>query len=108
MVGVRTSLVAGVRWILPRDGGLMPQSPRAVSMCGRLLPRAKICLVQALVAHTLLERHGHPASLRIGVDATGDRPFRAHAWVESRGRVIVGASGRERCMPLSAGGADRP
>ncbi|PYN91815.1 MAG: lasso peptide biosynthesis B2 protein [Candidatus Rokuibacteriota bacterium] len=85
-----------------------PRIAWAVSVTSRYLPLAKNCLVQALVAHTLLERHGHPASLRIGVDATGDRPFRAHAWVESRGRVIVGASGRERCMPLYAGGADRP
>lgn len=80
----------------------------AVSVTSRYLPLAKNCLVEALVAHALLERHGHPASLRIGVSSNGDQRLRAHAWVESQGKVIVGASGRERFTPLRPRGGNRP
>jgi hypothetical protein len=51
---------------------------------------AATCLAQALAAQTLCRRHGHPAVLRLGV-AKGDRgQFKAHAWVISHGRIIIG------------------
>ncbi len=53
------------------------------------MPRAT-CLPQALAAEALLRRAGHPADLRIGVAKTGPGRLLAHAWVECRGRVIVG------------------
>jgi hypothetical protein len=72
----------------------------AVARASRAVPRAT-CLVQALAGAVLLARHGHPASLRIGV--AGGRPRTiAHAWVESEGAVLVGADGRHAYAPLPA------
>ena len=63
----------------------------AVIVASRYVPAAT-CLSQALAARILLEQHGYPARLCIGV-ARGERgQLEAHAWVESQGRVIVGNS----------------
>ena len=59
----------------------------AVTLAGRYVPGAT-CLVQALVAERLLKRAGHPAQMRIGV--SNQPAFRAHAWVESEGKVLLG------------------
>ncbi len=59
----------------------------AVAAAARLIP-GTWCLPQALAAHRLLRAAGYSARLRIGVCRTP--VFRAHAWVESSGRVIVG------------------
>lgn len=56
----------------------------------RLLPQ-RPCLTQALAAHVLLVRHGaHQVELQIGVKRPSDGTFRAHAWLERKGRVLVG------------------
>ncbi|MFQ5678754.1 MAG: lasso peptide biosynthesis B2 protein [Gemmatimonadota bacterium] len=64
---------------------------RAVERVTRRLVRRNPCLPQALVGIILLRRAGVPASLRIGV-AKDDAPssLRAHAWVESDGRILIG------------------
>jgi hypothetical protein len=51
------------------------------------------CLTQALSAHMLLWRHGHPSRICLGVARTEQGDFRAHAWLESQGRIIIGADG---------------
>jgi hypothetical protein len=81
-----------------------PAEPEAVvaalATASRAVPRAT-CLVQALAGAVMLARHGHPASLRIGV--APDRPRElAHAWVESRGAVVLGDDGRDGYVPLPA------
>lgn len=72
----------------------------AVSAVGhRLFPRNP-CLTEAFVAQLMLRRRGFPATLRIGV-ATDEGRFKAHAWVESEGRIIVGGSASpEHFTPL--------
>jgi uncharacterized lipoprotein YddW (UPF0748 family) len=50
------------------------------------------CLTQALATQVLLARLGHHTHLRIGVAKGEDRQLKAHAWVESQGRVIIGGS----------------
>jgi len=60
----------------------------ALGVAARTIPAAT-CLVRALAAQFLLGRHGIESTLRLGVmRAAGE--FRAHAWVECRGRVVVG------------------
>ena len=59
-----------------------------VSVSSRI-PRAS-CLTQALAASILLSRHGHDATLRIGVAKDGRGRLRAHAWLESNGATILG------------------
>jgi hypothetical protein len=79
----------------------------AVVLASRYVPQAT-CLTQALAAQVLLGREGHPAYLRIGVARSERGQFHAHAWVETQGKVVIGASEVERYTPLMAlGGASR-
>jgi hypothetical protein len=81
------------RWLQPKSASAAPAAPSkddivwAVTIAGRYVPGAT-CLVQALVAERMLKRAGHPAQLRIGV--SNQPTFRAHAWVESDGKVLLG------------------
>jgi hypothetical protein len=65
----------------------------AVAKVSRSVPRAT-CLTQALATQWLLRRRGLLSTLQIGV---GRDPrsgaFRAHAWVEHAGRVVIGDHG---------------
>jgi hypothetical protein len=63
----------------------------AVRLASRYVPRAT-CLVQALAAQILLGRHGQAGQVHIGVALDAERGFRAHAWVESEGEVLIGGS----------------
>jgi hypothetical protein len=73
----------------------------AVEAANRHTPGTKACLTQALAVQVLLARAGHPALLHLGV-ARGERgQFRAHAWVESEGKVIIGGPGLEDFTPLT-------
>jgi hypothetical protein len=73
-----------------------PTSPRsrdritwAVTVVAARVPRAS-CLTQALAATLMLARHGHAATLRVGVAKNDDGTLRAHAWLESDGLPILG------------------
>lgn len=61
----------------------------AVEVVSRHLLGEKPCLTQALVAQCLLRRTGYETTLRIGV-SKDERVFRAHAWLEQGGRVVIG------------------
>jgi len=61
----------------------------AVRNASRFLPGAT-CLTQALVGRVLLAQTGHLSALRIGVRKDPVRGFEAHAWLEHRGKVILG------------------
>ncbi len=60
----------------------------AVGVAARRVPGAS-CLTQALALQLLCRRRGYPTQLQIGVERKGSR-FRAHAWVERDGKVIIG------------------
>ena len=60
-----------------------------VAAASRYVPKAS-CLTQALVTATMLRRAGHGASLRIGVSPHAGAKFRAHAWVECDGKIVIG------------------
>jgi len=61
----------------------------AVSGASSYIPEAT-CLTQALAVQILLNRQGILADLRLGVGRNGDGQFKAHAWVEKDGRVLIG------------------
>jgi len=61
----------------------------AVVVTSRYIPFIK-CLAQALVTHILFARHGYASQLRIGVAKDGHERLKAHAWVESQGKIVVG------------------
>ena len=52
------------------------------------------CLTQALAAQVLLEQHGYPTIVRIGVTNASEKgnSFQAHAWLESNGKMVIGQS----------------
>lgn len=80
----------------------------AVSAAARHVPGAGGCLVQALAAERLLRVHGLSACLRIGVASDGGKKLRAHAWVESGGRVVIGGRRLSGYTPLAASGVRAP
>jgi hypothetical protein len=65
------------------------QLVRIVGIASRFVPRAT-CLAQALTVQLLLKQSGRQASLYIGVNGVEGGQLNAHAWVESRGKVITG------------------
>jgi hypothetical protein len=74
----------------------------AVTVASELVPGAA-CLTQALAAQVLVERAGLQSRLQIGVARGKADGLEAHAWLESKGRVVVGGSGVERYAPLLPG-----
>ncbi len=77
--------------LVQTDGSTLVKVQWAVRAAGRRIPWAVTCLTTAICTQTLSEHLGERASLKLGVarDDTGE--FRAHAWVESQGRVVSGA-----------------
>jgi hypothetical protein len=64
----------------------------AVRAIHRALPltlRAS-CLTQALAGWIMLTRHGTPCRIKIGVASPEQHGFKAHAWLETGGRIILG------------------
>lgn len=63
----------------------------AITMVSPHIPGVK-CLARALAAQVMLSQQDYPNQLRIGV---GNRQgqFIAHAWVEHRGRTVIGGIG---------------
>jgi hypothetical protein len=64
----------------------------SVVRASRLFPGRSSCLAEALAGWVLLKREGLPAEVRIGVRRLPGGSLAAHAWVESGGRVLIGAS----------------
>jgi hypothetical protein len=81
----------------PVTCGLAPE--RAAAIVDAALSRLSAqCLTKALVAHYVLGRRGITTDLVVGAAVNGGR-FRAHAWVECEGRILVGA-GTDVYAPL--------
>ena len=57
----------------------------------RRMPWAVTCLTTAIRTQALSDRLEEPTSLKIEVARDEVGEFKAHAWVESQGRVISGA-----------------
>jgi hypothetical protein len=47
-------------------------------------------LTSSLAAMLLLRRKGQHSVLRIGVTRDAEQKFKAHAWLETNGRIIIG------------------
>lgn len=84
-----------------RDQATAEQVVWAVEKAGRRMPRFTTCLTQALAVQFLLSRRGYPALLRIGVSKDKEGEFMAHAWIESKGEVLIGGEELERYTPLT-------
>ena len=73
----------------------------SVAVVSRYIPKMT-CLAQGLAAQFLLQQAGHQARLHIGVDQGEGGRLDAHAWVESRGKVLFGGSNLSRYTHLLA------
>ena len=72
----------------------------AIEATGRRLAGVSTCLVRAIIVEMRLSTPERPLRLTIGVNrAVGD--LRAHAWVDDRRRILIGASAEE-FFPLVA------
>lgn len=79
----------------------------AVTVAGRYTPGGAMCLVKALTTQLLLSRYGYVHRLHIGVAKSDTQSFRAHAWVECQGRVVIGKLSDLGCFqPLPAIGIE--
>lgn len=58
------------------------------------------CLVRALAAQALLERHGYMPRVTIGVRKCKSAGFEAHAWVTCAGEVLIGGREAASYAPL--------
>lgn len=64
----------------------------AITVTSPYMLGVRPCLPQALAAQLLLVRRGFPARLHLGV-AKGDLgQVRAHAWIETDGKIVTGGS----------------
>lgn len=112
-LGMRLLQLQTLRRLLARMADAPARRPRhakhasadrvawAVEVASRHTLGVKSCLTQALAAQVLLARRGYPALLHIGVTRGEREQFRAHAWVESEGKVVIGGSELERFTPLA-------
>ncbi|HNU09135.1 MAG TPA: lasso peptide biosynthesis B2 protein [Pyrinomonadaceae bacterium] len=71
------------------DWKLIERTVLSVKRCCRYVPGAT-CLTQALTVFILLRKNRQPSKLRIGVEKDATKRFRAHAWVEIDGTVVIG------------------
>lgn len=62
---------------------------RSVRSVSRFVPFAS-CLPQALTAMFLIKLKGQHSELKIGVAKDENELFKAHAWLETNGRIIIG------------------
>jgi hypothetical protein len=79
----------------------------AVLKASRFVPGARHCLTQALVAKALLGVDGRPMKLRIGVGKDETGRLIAHAWLESGGTPVFGATHAELSRYASLPQLDR-
>ena len=73
----------------------------SVAVVSPYIPKTT-CLAQALAAQFLLQQAGHRACLHIGVEEAEKGSLKAHAWVESQGRILIGGFDLNRYTHLLA------
>ncbi len=71
----------------------------AIDAASRRVPRAS-CLTQAVAGQILLRRHGIAATFQVGV-IRDHQGFRAHAWIEEGGRILIGGAGSRQFTPMT-------
>lgn len=73
----------------PTDWKQINTIVRAVRAVSPFVPFAN-CLPQALAALLLIKSKGQHSELKIGVAKDDEQHFKAHAWLETNGRIIIG------------------
>jgi hypothetical protein len=73
----------------PADWAQINKIVSSVGFCSRFIPFTS-CLTSALAAMLMMRRKGQHSVLRIGVTRNAEQKFKAHAWLETNGRIIIG------------------
>ena len=73
----------------PTDLSEIQKIVRSVDFFSRFHPFAS-CLTRSLSALLLIKFNGEHAILKIGVAKDEQETFKAHAWLESNGRIVMG------------------
>lgn len=84
--------------------GSRPSAARlvaSVERASRRVPHAT-CLTQAVAAKLLLRRFGYPGRLCVGVARDAGGSYRAHAWLEDGGRILIGGAASRAYARLAA------
>lgn len=103
------------RWIAGWIGGHMQSSQQplgnteamrgvqwAVKSAARRVPWKAECLVQALVARSMLKRRGIDGTLYLGVAKdNSSRGLKAHAWIKCGDECVTGGHGAEQFTVVS-------
>jgi len=63
---------------------------RAVNISSFYSPGAAKCLARALTTEVLMKQQGYSPQLLIGVTKGEQKQLEAHAWIEERGKVVIG------------------
>lgn len=80
----------------------------AVEVAARHVPGVT-CLVQSVVGLEMLRQAGYQAEIQVGINGTPEQPLRAHAWVESEGRILLGGErSASQYIPLSSSARSTP
>jgi hypothetical protein len=105
LCSVTTLLPRGEAAVIDDDPARVERIAWLVAAAGRRGRRRPSCLEEALVLAWLLRFAGVPATIRIGV-ARRAGALHAHAWLEHRGRILLGSGDGLTYEPLhTAGGA---
>lgn len=78
----------------------LDQIVRNVKRVVRFIPGKDTCLVRAMAAQILCLEEGYPVRFHIGVSKDERDLFKAHAWVENEGHVLIGEEDRSFYQPL--------
>lgn len=73
----------------PADWLEIKRIVRSVNFFSRFVPFTT-CLTNSLAAMLLIRSKGQHSVLRIGVVKDGEKDLKAHAWLETNGRIIIG------------------
>jgi hypothetical protein len=71
----------------------------AIEAAAARIPHAT-CLTQALSAQLLMRRYGYGSRLCVGVARDARGAFRAHAWIERDGSILIGGEESRALMRL--------
>ncbi|MGB6554716.1 MAG: lasso peptide biosynthesis B2 protein [Candidatus Binataceae bacterium] len=74
----------------------------SITVASAYVPGGRNCLVRALATEAMLGAFGYDGELKIGVARTADGQLRAHAWLESAGRPIIGDFDLDNYVMLTA------
>lgn len=104
-----------LRRLVTRDagnGGRSAEDPHAfadlvvwaVTAASLRVPGRTTCLSRALAVQALLARRGFPSRLQVGVVRDKQGEVEGHAWVECKGRILIGGTPWEigQFTPLAA------